>query len=203
MPRGSFTPEARAKYPGINALCSRSLDVLEMAGVKVPEAVPRFIETGQSAGRGGMDKSSKMFCLTAKSRPYITSRCRVMHGKEYFRMQGIFYPPTADGTGGDDALDGVSHADLIDLAGNAFHSGCCAAALLALLVAMARAYALHRKKIVCAAVEKAVSHPMDDSAPSEPHGSPDRRARAIASPSAPKRHKTVQEVRAYLDEIMR
>ena len=107
------------------------MDVLTMNGVQVPEQSLRLVETSQSVSRGKATKSL-MFCVTSRSRPWITTRCRLAHGKELMRLQGVYYH------GNDDLLDAMSSDLLADMAGNAFHAGCCAAALLTLMVALAR-----------------------------------------------------------------
>lgn len=129
-------------YPGLWELGDRAIDCLTLRGVKVPEATLRFVQTSQSVDRkhqasGSMEGPSQapVGCLAGNTRPYITTRCRRAHGKELLRMQGIYYP------GHDNDIDDVPMHLLADLAGNAFHSGCCAAAKLSLLVAIARGYA--------------------------------------------------------------
>ena len=103
-------------------------------------------------------------------------------------MQGIFYKDT------DDKLDDMDSDFLCDLAGNAFHSGCVASVVLAVLVVLARSHkacaAARTKQFIEAAVAR----------PSEPvpmaTGVPASLSQALASPV------DRSEARNILDSLM-
>ena len=126
-----FTAEARKRFVGINDLTERSIDILNMHNVKLPEEKLRLIETSQSAKRTkSTNIDEDMFCITGNTRPRITTSCRLMHGKELLRIMGITYV-------GDDINNWPSEF-LCDLAGNAFDAGCCASMLMCILMTLAR-----------------------------------------------------------------
>lgn len=130
--------KAQHEYPGIKDLTKRSFDVLIMNGAEFPEIVRRLIDVSQSAGRAKSTRADLLQCVTPKMAVYMTDLCRLITGQEALRAQGLSW-----GVKGDAHLMGFTNDLLLDLAGNAFHSGCCAAMLLAMFatvgVASARA----------------------------------------------------------------
>ena len=134
-----FTPEMSKKFVGINHLTDREIDLLNLAKVKLPETICRLIEVSQSAGRSRPSAEDKeLLCIHSRTRLWITSACRLAHGKELLRLQGVVYVSPA--------VNEFSHDFLVDLAGNAFDTGCFTSALLSLLVALARGYARIREQ---------------------------------------------------------
>lgn len=130
--------DVQREYPGVKDLTKRSFDLLIMNGVKFPETVRRIIDVSQSAGRARATMSDMLPCVTPKMAVYMTDRCRLITGQEALRSQGLSW-----GVERDARLMGFTNELLLDLAGNAFHSGCCAAMLLSMFatvgVASARA----------------------------------------------------------------
>lgn len=125
------TRAVRDKFPCLNMLPARAIDGLSLQGVTFPESSLRLFDTTQSAGRMREVDNDRMMCITPKMRVWMTSTCRVMHGLEGLNMQGIYY------TGREQALEQFTSDTLMDLAGNAFHAGCCLAAMMGTLVALA------------------------------------------------------------------
>ena len=85
-----ITDELRKKFPGINQLGPRALDILQLNGISFPESECRMVEVSQSMGR-----QSKMVdtmpCFTPKMQRWVTSRCRLVHGVESMMFQGLAY----------------------------------------------------------------------------------------------------------------
>lgn len=134
----SISDEALTKYPGLGALSDREADCLAVRGVRFSEKVLRGVEVGQSLGRAaissiddsvsdGSGKARSLGCVTPRMRLWLTSLNRLNHGMEALNMMGIHY--------------GAKHEDLVgsrsgllsDLAGNAFHSGCCGGIMVAMM----------------------------------------------------------------------
>ena len=107
-------------------LTARAFEVLALNGVKFPETTRRLIDCSQTASRVHCNENDHLQCLTPKSSLWITDLGRLLLGLEAMRGQGISW-------GEDDfLLQQFANAFLMDLAGNAFFTGCCAASLLSI-----------------------------------------------------------------------
>ena len=141
-----LTPENMAEYPGLRALTERELDALAMSGARLSENTLRTLEVSQSLGRsagvvrvpaavdeqaGGAPKLLQLGCVTPRARWWLTSENRLNHGMEALNMMGIHYGPQHD-----DLLMQFGSTLLSDLAGNAFHSGCCGAIFISMFTAV-------------------------------------------------------------------
>jgi len=135
--------DMKAKHPGVCALTKRELDVLSQLGVAIGDPAAsdhhaNIVDTSQSLSQtrkflagGGM------FCLTPGMRAWVTVKNRFLHGIEAMYMQGICFPPAQQ-----QLLHDRKHftsEELTNLAGNAFHTGCCACSILTLLTTLATA----------------------------------------------------------------
>lgn len=132
----NFTPEQKERFPALQAIPARQLDILLLSGVQFPEAKLRLIELSQSAGRNQYSEHS-VGCMTPKMRRWATSRCRLLHGAESMFHQGLFFD--------EKVLRGFSSDFLLDLSGNAFHAGCAAACFFTSVVACAIGFERHAK----------------------------------------------------------
>lgn len=121
----SFDASLVHAFPGLLEIGRRQRELLDLAGVKdFPTAVSGCIETSQSAGRQRLHID---FCptITPHGRQYLSRRCRVMHSWESLRFQGLYLHESL--------LERFSENLLQDLAGNAFETGCCLAAMVVTL----------------------------------------------------------------------
>lgn len=114
------TDELRALFPGLNKLSPREQDILLLRKVAVPEQVCRLIDVSQSISRT-RPRENVSGCATPGMKVYISDRCRLVMGLESLNLQGIHY--------GADHVKLAHYTDtfLLDLAGNAFHTGTCGA----------------------------------------------------------------------------
>ena len=158
-----ITDELRKKFPGINQLGPRALDILQLNGIGFPESECRMVEVSQSMGR-----QSKMVdtmpCLTPKMQRWVTSRCRLVHGVESMMFQGLAYKSCSN-------LGEKFSSDLLcDIAGNAFHAGCASAATMTVLCTLARGAACHQQAVL---ERQAVARPSSDASDSDGNESVD------------------------------
>jgi len=114
---------ARDIFPGVNLLFPREIDMLNFNGVEVPDNTLRVINLQPAIDRVRV-LSQNFECITPKSRVWISSRSRFLLGMEALAVQGIHYGPQ------DSVAREWPDKVLMDLAGNAFHTGSCAAALV-------------------------------------------------------------------------
>lgn len=132
----SISDEALTKYPGLGALTDREADSLAVHGVRFSEKVLRALEVSQSLGRGGggtsaggeAGKASSLGCVTPRMKLWLTTLNRINHGMEALNMMGIHY-----GAKHEELLAQFSSTLVADLAGNAFHSGCCGGIMVAMM----------------------------------------------------------------------
>ena len=135
----SISDEALTKYPGLGALTDREADSLAVRGVRFSEKVLRAVEVSQSLGRAaistgddsvsdGSGKASSLGCVTPRMRLWLTSLNRLNHGMEALNMMGIHY-----GAKHEELVARYTSGLLSDLAGNAFHSGCCGGIMVAMM----------------------------------------------------------------------
>ena len=119
-------------YPGLKELTDREVDALQYNQVQYPEQNMRLIDVSQTLNFAKAE-TEKTGCSTPGMKKYITTVCRCMLGQESLNSQGIHYQEKQH------QLDQFSNRLLMDLAGNAFHTGCFASVLLATLVTLAMA----------------------------------------------------------------
>ena len=130
----SVTRSIRKQYPCVNLLADREIDGLSLRGISFPETKPRQIDVSQSFSRTReCDADEKSFCITPKMKVWLAHLMRMMHGLEGLNLQGISYP----GEHAAEVLANLGSEGVLDLAGNAFHGGCCAGAMLATYTALA------------------------------------------------------------------
>ncbi len=99
-------------------------------GVPSGDDVPTpCIEVSQNVSRLCLPKTS-IPCITGSSKRWLPKRCRLMHGGEALRVQGMNFSS--------EVLRSVPLGVLDSLAGNAFHSGRAAAVAAAHLAIVAR-----------------------------------------------------------------
>jgi hypothetical protein len=123
---------ALMQFPAIRALTQRSLDLLIVHEVKFPEKERRLIDVSQSASRAKVSTTENVLpCCKPNMMLWLTDLCRPLTGPEAFRAQGISWGPE-----GDKKLIDFSNELLLDLAGNGFHAGCCAATFLSVMSAL-------------------------------------------------------------------
>ena len=117
----------------------REDSILRFLGVAIPEKKRRLLNLAPSINRVHFLIDDVFPCTTPRQRIYITDVCRFLLGSESLSVQGIHY-------GGEvqSRVDACEDRLKTDLAGNAFHTGCCGAAMLATLVPVAHADARAR-----------------------------------------------------------
>ena len=151
-------------WPMLKALTARELEILDLEySVNFPEKTARLIQVGQSFGRG---KARLESCNTIARtmRCYITSHCRLVRGLEALHMQGIHYGHRHSEL----ATGRFNDIKLMSLAGNAFHTWCCAASLLSLLILLSELHAKHQRLLCERSVQK-VAAAKSPSAPFRAH----------------------------------
>lgn len=131
-------------FPGLQKLGDREFDLLALQGVRdYPEAQTRIVDTSQAAirvstakkkrkpGASFFDVDTPPGCpiITPGGRKYVTSRCRLLTGAEQLRFQNIWLDQ--------EIMDSFPEHLLSDLAGNAFETSCCTAALFSVLEVLA------------------------------------------------------------------
>ena len=122
-------------WPGLVQLQGREIEILQASGVtQFPEQNCRTVEISQSMGWcKPMNRVSS--AIIPRSRIYITSRCRLLHGIEALRLQSLHFPT--------EKLELFREGFIMDLAGNAFEGSCCLAAIVSTCAALAQIYCLH------------------------------------------------------------
>ena len=130
------TEEDRDLFPAVNQLTWRNRDVLATKGITLKTKGLRVVELSQTFGRG-FDKTKCIGCLTPSFKAWLTDYNRFILGAEALSMQGISYSEDA---GGHSALVDYTDSFLLDLAGNAFHAGCCCGMLLSMFVSVGYGY---------------------------------------------------------------
>jgi hypothetical protein len=123
-------------------------DVLRSHGITDADLLPqvsdpRTVDLSQSADRSSARSSSGdhggVGCFTPKGLHFHTGRCRRILGIEGLRLQNIWV--------NEDQLMQYPNALLQSLAGNAFSTNCCGAALLALLASFATLCMAKRSRV--------------------------------------------------------
>ena len=165
--------EQQTLFPTLRRLRVREFDMLKLSSsvVEFPEAAPgRLINVSQSLGRAAHPQcGSHSMTIATSWRLYDTHRCRLALGIEGFSFQGIHYGTQHH------LLAFESDTTLVQLAGNAFHGWCAAAALLAALVLRAEA-AAHAQP----ASSSSSGRPTQGSSQAAPRPTPDRKAAQAA-----------------------
>jgi len=116
----------------------RELEILVLEKVAIPEVTRRIVDVSQTCSRTRVLESGCLATILPRTKAYITDRCRTMVGAEALRAQGISW-----GKESDKKLGKFSSDFLMDLAGNAFHTGCCCAMFFVMIVALGIG---HRRK---------------------------------------------------------
>ena len=137
LPSWALDESLCTTLPGLRELQPRMWDVLRSHGITdadLPQVSdPRTVDLSQSADRSSARSSSGdhggVGCFTPKGLHFHTGRCRRILGIEGLRLQNIWF--------NEDKLMQYPNALLQSLAGNAFSTNCCGAALLALLASFA------------------------------------------------------------------
>jgi len=123
------------KLPGFRAMVKRQMDVYVLAtGSETFPATKecRFIDISQSIGRARECMTPEVLaCASPRQEVWISDRSRFLHGLESLAFQGIHYQDRHHEAGGNFSSDALAK-----LAGNAFHSGCMAATVLATMIAV-------------------------------------------------------------------
>ena len=116
-------------YVGFQELVDRELESLSLSGINFP--LPRAEETGVNVSQE-LDRQrvrvTSLPCLTPGAKPFLLSRCRVLHGVEFLRSQSIWLENEVY------VASLFRNAMLQDLGGNSFQLLAAAATLMALLV---------------------------------------------------------------------
>jgi site-specific DNA-cytosine methylase len=131
--------EMQSVFPGLRELSARELDSLAFAKIELPDSHCRLLNVGQGLGRQPLS-TEHLKCVTPRMKQLITNQCRCMEGFEAFSFQAIHYGPAHE------RLREFTSAELMDLAGNAFHGGCFLAVVLATWTTVAVAYFQHRRE---------------------------------------------------------
>ena len=150
--------EMLVRWPGLRALCGRTAQILHHFGVEYPECKLRIIDVSQSLERLAQLPAASSSSIGpahactfhTNTQAYLTTRCRLLHPVEQFRLLGISYGDR------DASLDKCSEQLLRDLAGNAMELTSCGIVLAACLVFLA----------ICAdqaSTEKLVAEPLHGS----------------------------------------
>ena len=135
------------EFPGLLEACDRELDMLLRIGYKFPEDKHQDTDTSQNAGMSKLAHEDELGCLTPRCHVYLGKRARYLLGVEAMYGQGLAFEQYQS------YVDGLPSSTLLELAGNAFHGGHCAAVTLACLAALAT---LHNKFRVESASKAAV-----------------------------------------------
>ena len=126
FPNGSGYAQALSRLTGA---CTSRLDTIGLESSDYPEKQTRLIELSQTCDRASVHEACAN-CVTPGGRQFITSRCRILRGREKLRIQGMWL---AD----ESVLDGFADAVVGDMAGNAFEACCCSASIFACLSLLA------------------------------------------------------------------
>ena len=120
-------------FPGLLGILPREFELMLLEGIEYfPEAHgARSIEVGQLVGREHV-QDNLVSTVVPRMRKYITTRCRLVTGREALNLQSIFFPAEVAGR-----LDTFSNELLMDLAGNAFDANCYAATFFCSIVVLA------------------------------------------------------------------
>ena len=118
-------------YPGLLELLPREVDVLELNQVRVPDLqTPALtIDVSQTADRT-RTSLGVLPCITPTCRIWLAHQGRLLRGIEAIWCQGIFFEL-------EEVARSFGSTLLLNLAGNAFHTFCCSACIMALLSAVA------------------------------------------------------------------
>lgn len=127
-------PQLRKTFPWLQVASERELDVLRMMNVQFPEQECRLVCTQLSLDRARAASTDESPCVVPRLRGWLTSKCRYLHPLESMRLQGIYL------VGESEVAEAYDADFLQDLVGNAFHTGCCAAASIAMLFTIATGY---------------------------------------------------------------
>jgi hypothetical protein len=119
----------------LGSLARRELEILVLEKVAIPESSRRIVDVSQTCSRTRVLTSNTLATILPRTRAYLTDRCRSMIGVEALRAQGISW-----GSESDKKLLQYSSDFLMDMAGNAFHTGCCVTMMLAMIVTLAVGY---------------------------------------------------------------
>ncbi len=113
----------KTAFPGLKKLERRQLELLFLLGAaQLPDTRERVADISQNIGYTSL--TDHYPCITPKGAKFLSQRCRLTHGVECMRLQGIWLDNLRDF---DDEL-------LRSLAGNAFETSCYAAVLWASLI---------------------------------------------------------------------
>ena len=131
--------EMLVRWPGLRALCGRTTQILHHFKVEYPESNLRVIDVSQSlerlaklpAASSSSTGPAQACTFHTHTQAYLTTRCRLLHPVEQFRMLGISYGDR------DASLDQCSEPLLRDLAGNAMELTSCGIVLAASFVFLA------------------------------------------------------------------
>ena len=116
-------------FPDLLRLSDRERDILAVNNVQFPEPKPgRALKVSSSVGRVDV-RTDRTGVFTTRSRYFITSRGRLLRGREMLALQGIFPPRSI--------VDSFEDSDMGRFAGNAFAAPVCLAVLLAAFLALA------------------------------------------------------------------
>ena len=116
-------------WPGLRTLTPRELDILACHQVRYPDRCG-CIDLSHALDRG-LIRTRHLSCVTPNMRCYLMHRCRLVCGLESLHLQGLHYGSLHK------AVESFPNALLADLAGNAFHSYCCAASMVTVLTCCA------------------------------------------------------------------
>jgi hypothetical protein len=125
------TASEQSMWPTLKMIRPREFDILKFSfGVTYPERIRRLIQIGPSMGRN-LCRVDGCHTINRTMRAFDTSLVRMVLGIEAMMMQGLHYGPKHD------LLQALDDGHLMSLAGNAFHSWCCAATVYCGLLLLA------------------------------------------------------------------
>jgi hypothetical protein len=128
-----YSPQVGEHWPVFELLPERAKLLLDEAGIAFPEDPvvlgKRVLSVSQSESCVSVNVTG---CLVPQGIYWLGWLARLLDGAEFLRLQGIFVE--------DSLLQEFDSTLLADLAGNSFHTSCCAASFVTLLLLSARMY---------------------------------------------------------------
>lgn len=129
--------EVASLFPGVLALSDRQLSVLATWGVRVnnltdiAEREPRVVNVGMTSQYARPSALGESGCVTPTGELFLAHRLRKVSGHESMFLQGMHFGEA------ESAVSSFETVETQELAGNAFHVYCCAAAFLSKEVVVA------------------------------------------------------------------
>ncbi|CAK0898717.1 unnamed protein product [Prorocentrum cordatum] len=146
-------------YPGVRSLAKRQFDMLVLAGMSPPCKQRRFLDLSQNLARtrqSAAAESKYIPCVTPRMEMWITDLARCVHGIESMGFQGIHFGKAHH------VAKNYSSSFLLDLSGNAFHTGCMAACTMATFTAVGVALLRKKGMTFSAGISPSLAEPLEN-----------------------------------------